>query len=122
MARSSRSLSRCTSGLLAVLLLGCGPHVQEQDGFIEQECTEWCDGVTDCPNSSLSWDECFDDCVDSPSWTESCRDPRAAYLGCLRDLSCEDLDERTQAAQAGEDLASYACYEESYAAAVCRND
>ena len=122
MGRSSRFRSRCTSGLVAVLVLGCGPRVEENDDFIEQECAAWCDGATSCEGYPLSRDECFDICVNDNPWTDGCREPQAAYFDCLLGLSCEERDQRHEAAVAAEDLSGYACYEESYEASTCRND
>lgn len=122
MARPSPFPPWCASALLTALLVGCGPRVEVRDDFIEQECADWCDGVTSCPGYPLSRDECFDTCVNDDPWTEPCREPQAAYFDCLLGLSCEELDERTQAALAAEDLSAYACYDESYEASVCRSD
>lgn len=108
--------------LLPALLAGCGPHVVEEDNFIEERCGIWCDGLEPCEHRTLSRSECFSDCVESESWTDACREARAAYHDCLLEQSCEELEERTnEGVLGGEDLVNYACYDEMHEASVCRS-
>jgi len=100
------------------LLVGCGPHVEEEDDFVERQCEVWCDGLEPCEHHELSWSECFDDCSESSTWKDSCREDRAAYHDCLLALTCEELEDRTERAIAGE-ISSLVCWDEAVAASVC---
>ncbi len=101
------------------LLVGCGPQVVEEDDFVERQCEVWCDGLEPCEHHELSWSECFDDCVTS-TWKDDCREKRATYQDCLLDLSCEELEDRTERVIAGQNSEELACYEESFASSFCR--
>ena len=101
------------------LLVGCGPHVEEEDDFVERRCQIWCDGLEPCEHDELTRTECFEGCVESERWTESCRDDRAAYHDCLLSLSCDELAERTEKGIAGEDVSGFACWDEAVESAVC---
>jgi len=102
-----------------VLLVGCGPHVEEEDDFVERQCEIWCDGVEPCEHLESSWTECFDECFESERWTEPCREDRAAYHDCLLALTCEELEERGELVLEGQSAEDLACYEESFAASYC---
>lgn len=126
METRSRSPSRSTKSelglFLAALLIGCSARViEEHDDFVEERCEIWCDGVSPCDFRDLSWEECFNSCVETEAWTESCLEPRAAYHDCLLRLSCAELEERTEAAIAGENGPHLACFEEDYEASICRD-
>lgn len=120
MEHRSPARSRSSKALLAlVLLLGCGPRVVEDNtDFIEERCEIWCDGS--CEHTGLTWAECFDDCTESPSWTENCLEDRAVYHECILELSCSERAELAERGIAGENGPEDACYEELHEASICR--
>lgn len=115
----SRFRSAFCSLAVVGLLAGCGPVVEEDDNFIEEQCTLNCDRLDECGRRS---DICMDACSDLYTWEpESCEEVTAEYLLCLRELTCEELTERRESVENGEASSDLPCDKESVVAAVCAN-
>lgn len=105
---------------MAVLVAGCGPAVEEDDDFIERQCTQSCDRIDAC---GRGFGDCQDVCTELTLWEpESCEEVTAEYLQCLRDLTCEDMAARADAVENEErPLPTLPCDEEMFAASICAN-
>ncbi|MBV1860410.1 MAG: hypothetical protein KUG77_18500 [Nannocystaceae bacterium] len=118
-------MSRFSSAFFSLAVVGflaaaCGPAVEVEDDFIEEQCTHSCERLDECGRRS---EDCLDVCSKLVTWEpESCEELTAEYLQCLRELTCEESAARAEAIENGErPLPPMPCDAESLAAAACTN-
>lgn len=77
--------------LLAVFSCSRGPLEETVDG--EAICRDHCEHWLGCGRAEAS-PSCFEACMDNNrrGWEGQCQFKREAYLSCLTDLSCDQLD------------------------------
>ncbi len=91
-----------------VLLVGCGPKVDEGNPnfseleTIEDSCESWCMtthaccdplGGSECSPWQLTEDECLAECIAAESdfsFDEECRDDYYGNIACAAELTCEE--------------------------------